>query len=369
MNRKELFYFTGSCLSLDENPQNVEIVQNTLRENRINWDMFVRLASDHLVLQTLHCKFRNHNLLPLIPVELLEFMDEIYNLAINQNKQIIGQIEEIVGLMNHNGIKPLFLKGAANLIDGLYSDPGERIMGDIDFLVPEKEYLKAASILEGIGYRPPEVFFGDVMEMKHYPRLTHPEKPVSVEVHRLPVNPAYAGWFNAETAWNNASSAKNMSGCFVLTDNYKLILNFVHSQLSNKGSLYGNVSLRDLYDLLLLTKKVSLNEILPKIREKRKAEQYFALSEEVLGIELGYVRRNRLIINFLKLKHNLNFSSFFFYKLNKIAVRLYERLIIGYFGQIIKSVYSKSVRKSVINRITNPKWYKSHLKSWEGFTK
>lgn len=93
------------------------------------------------------------------------------------------------------------------------------------------------------------------------------------------------------------------------------------------------------------------------------------MNSEVLGIELDYVRRNRLIINFLKLKHNLNLSSFFFYKLNKITVRLYERLILGYLRQIIKSLYSKSVRKSVINRIINPKWYKSHLKSWEGFTK
>ncbi len=369
MNRKELFYFAGKCLSLDENPKNIEVVRNIIFQDKIKWGIFVRLTSDHLVLQTLYCKFRNHNLLTLLPNELVGFMQEIYNLAVKRNAQIIDQIEEITGLMNQNGIEPLFLKGAGNLIDDLYSDRGERIMGDIDFLVPENKYLEAARIMESVGYQPPEVFFGDIREMKHYPRLTHPEKPASVEVHRLPVNPGQAGWFNAETAWKNARHVKKLPGCLVLTDIYKIILNFVHSQLSNKGNLYGNLSYRDMYDLLLLSKKVSLNDILPSIKEKRKAEQYFALSEEALGVDFGIVPKSRNTTSVFKIKHNLNLSSFLFYKTHKITVRLYERLILGYIGQIVQSFYSKSMRKSVINRISNPKWYRSHLKSWKGFTK
>jgi len=37
--------------------------------------------------------------------------------------------------LNTAGISPIYLKGTGNLIDGIYGDVGERIIGDIDFLV------------------------------------------------------------------------------------------------------------------------------------------------------------------------------------------------------------------------------------------
>jgi len=42
------------------------------------------------------------------------------------------------------GISPIYLKGTGNLIDGICSDIGERIIVDIDSLVPEKDFLTTA---------------------------------------------------------------------------------------------------------------------------------------------------------------------------------------------------------------------------------
>ena len=46
--------------------------------------------------------------------------------------------------LNTAGISPIYLKGTGNLIDGIYGDVGERIIGDTDLRVPEKDILTTA---------------------------------------------------------------------------------------------------------------------------------------------------------------------------------------------------------------------------------
>ena len=52
-----------------------------------------------------------------------------------------------------NNITPIFLNGAENLLEGLYKDIAERMIGDIDFIISEKEskknnpFIKPESIL------------------------------------------------------------------------------------------------------------------------------------------------------------------------------------------------------------------------------
>ena len=51
-----------------------------------------------------------------------------------------------------NNIRPIFLKGTANLLAGVYEDIGERMVGDIDFIFSQQDYPKAITILRDFGY-------------------------------------------------------------------------------------------------------------------------------------------------------------------------------------------------------------------------
>ena len=55
-------------------------------------------------------------------------LKEIYDLNRESNQQILRQIDDITAILNKENIQPVFLKGTANLLDGLYSDLGERMM-------------------------------------------------------------------------------------------------------------------------------------------------------------------------------------------------------------------------------------------------
>jgi len=77
--------------------------------------------------------------LSVIPEEVEHAFAEIYELNRQRNQQILKQIDDITALLNKENIQPVFLKGTANLLDELYSDVGERMIGDIDFLVTEEQ--------------------------------------------------------------------------------------------------------------------------------------------------------------------------------------------------------------------------------------
>lgn len=369
MSRKELFYFTGLCLSMDENPENISKVVHLIRNGEINWENFVRLSSEHLVTPAIYSAFQKHEIWPIIPEGLSGYLEDIYNLNLKRNTEILIQIKEIGKLLNVSGIVAVFLKGAGNLIDGLYDNPGDRILGDIDFLVREKDYLLAVQILLDAGYLPPEQYMGNIMYMKHFPRLTNPEKVATVEVHRLPTHKKYEKWFNSDMIFNDCYPIPDYPGCSAMCDNHKVILNFIHGQLVNKGHTSGIVSLRDVNDIRLFSKRVDLNSVLPFIRDRKRAVAYFSLVSNIVGKQLIAPGLETFSTRFYLKRHNLNYDSYSYYKINKVVLKLYQRIVSGYIGRFFKSFYSRSERELVLQLLTNKQFMKWHFASWKSIFK
>ena len=118
------------------------------------------------------------------------------------------QIDEISSQLKKENIDPLYLKGTANLMDNLYSDLGVRMIGDIDFLVQEKDYLKTAELIQELGYKTDAVLYDDVYFRKHYPRLFREDVLADIEIHHVPVNFAYTKQFNTELLFQNKKEIK-----------------------------------------------------------------------------------------------------------------------------------------------------------------
>ena len=322
MTNLEMFYFVGRCLSIDEHPEFRDVILQKISDDEIEWAQFVSLCSSHLVLPVIYLKFKSHQLIEHLPEELAEFLKEIYDLNLARNEQILLQINDILKLLNANGIYPTFLKGTGNLLDGLYSDKGERMIGDIDFLVPEKDYLKAAKILEDDGYIRDLMFYGDIKNAKHYPGLFKTGSPGTIEVHRLLVSHPYRKNLNPEIVEKKKIFYGEEQTCFVLCDRQNAILNFIHSQLDHKANLNGIVSLRDIYDLYLISKRVVFHPILIEIQFKRKAITYFVFAGKSLGLPEWFCKYETLASRIFLLKHSLNYNSPVFYKTYSLLIFL-----------------------------------------------
>lgn len=366
MTNKELFYFTGKCLTLEEHPGFRAEIIRSISEEQIDWQKFVKFCSDHLVLPVIYLKFKSNSLLQYLPEELALFLKEIYDLNVTRNLQIAKQAGEICKVLNLNGIQPIVLKGVANLFDHLYHDPGERMIGDIDMLVPEKDYLRSARILECEGYSS-EKYSYNVETLKHYPRLFKEGAQASVEIHRLPVSAEYTSWFNSEMINKGKKAVDGEVSCFVLSDHHKAVHNFIHSQLDNGGHAFGNISFRDMYDLYLISGRISIPEIVDQIKHKRKAIAYFDFAGQAFGLSNRFYPEGSFSARTLHLKHDLNLRSKLFYHSNRIVTYVVKRMLIGQSKQLFKSLYSRSMRRSIIDRLSKPQWYKEHLSSYRRF--
>ena len=69
-----------------------------------------------------------------------------------RNEEIIAQAKELNTLLLEHNITPIFIKGTGNLLEGLYEDIAERMVGDIDFLFSKEDYPRAIELLKDNGY-------------------------------------------------------------------------------------------------------------------------------------------------------------------------------------------------------------------------
>ena len=351
---------------LDEDPGFRQKIFEKIATDSIDWRKFVALCSNHLILPVIYLKFQSHGIIGSLPEELSEFLKEVYDLNLARNNQILEHLHTITGFLNKRNVYPVFLKGAGNLLDEVYKDVGERILGDIDLLVPDKDYLLTAKILEGEGYLfvMPQPVCMEVESRKHYPRIVKPGSLGVVEIHRLPVSAMHSSWFNYGIIDKEKKIVTALKGCFVLSDYHKIIHNFIHSQLDHGGHSSGIVSFRDLYDLYLFSKRVSIKQTLTGIKCKRKAVAYFAVAGKALGLdERFYSDSNFSSWLFLK-RHDLNMCPGNFYSTYRGIKFVMHKIFIGYVGVIFKSIYSKNERQSLIHRLIDRNWYRAHSQQY-----
>ena len=170
MNYKETLFFIGKCLTIAHENHNKILVEDALKSNNIDWDAVVKVSTSHYVFPALYCNLKRANFLHYLPKDLVAYMKHITDLNRERNQQIIEQAKEINALLLTNNITPIFLKGTGNLLEDLYDDIAERMVGDIDFIFSKENYPKAIKILYNFGYSKVHKTTYDFPSFKHYPR-------------------------------------------------------------------------------------------------------------------------------------------------------------------------------------------------------
>lgn len=153
------------------------------------WNRFVKIGSSHLVLPALYAAILRKKIKNYIPKELIEYLQEIHNLNLARNKLILNQINHIADIFDSNDIDYVFIKGAAILISKPYNSICERMLGDIDVLVAQKDLIKSYTVLKTRGYsETSEIFFMKNINShqmpRHIQRLVNPSYISAVEIHR-----------------------------------------------------------------------------------------------------------------------------------------------------------------------------------------
>jgi len=193
MSYKETLFFIAKCLTLFWEEKNRILIQERLEAGDVDWEAVVKVSTSHYVFPALYCNLKRVDFLGYVPKDLVAYMEHITNLNRDRNLKILNQAKELNELLLDNHINPIFIKGTGNLLEDLYGDLAERMVGDIDFIVSKDDYLKTVKLLKSDNYVKISKNFSD---FRHYPRLSKEKKIASVEVHKELLLKKYTKEFN-----------------------------------------------------------------------------------------------------------------------------------------------------------------------------
>ena len=347
MNSKQLFYFAGQCLTQSDSAEFRKRIITSLSSSRKSLDDFIQLCDRNLILPTVYLKFKKLDLLRYLPSEVSKLLKDIYTLNKSRNAAILEQINEINKTLEQKNILPVYLKGCAHLLDDLYSDIGERMIGDIDLLVKEEDYIEAGQLLMELGYK--KKFDKHWTEHFHLPPLYRDDYPAAVEIHRLPVGAKYAKLFSPDYGFDQIKMISSKENCFVQSDEHQFIQNVIHSQRSHSGYLFKKNYLRDMYDLHLISKGIDAPLISKIIKEKIGLEGYFMFMEKVLDIkgQFGEIRRFKGQLHFFLCDASLRFSRFSNLYISTI---FFKRSFIPNLKRMVKVISDEKYRDYILRK-------------------
>ena len=130
---------------------------------------------------------------------------------------------------------------------------GERLSDEIMSQVIEQEFTKVIELLKNDNYTKQIDQLESFPEHRHYQKLVKNDCIAAVEIHKELVIDKYRNEFNYKVIFDDIQLVNNIS---VLSFENQLILSIIAIQINDYGFKLKKFSLRNAYDVFLLSKKV-----------------------------------------------------------------------------------------------------------------
>ncbi|MDB2555964.1 nucleotidyltransferase family protein [Flavobacteriaceae bacterium] len=340
----------------DKNRQEIE---KQLKSTTIDWDAVVKVSTSHYVFPAIYCNFKRADFLKYLPADLVEYMKHITNLNRDRNTQIIQQAKELNSLLLEKNVRPVFLKGTGNLLEGLYKDVGERMVGDIDFIVSNEDFLKSNEILMNNGYKTKINESYLFPNFRHSPRLIKSTRIAAVEIHKELFIEKFPYEFNYELINKKVQKINNVN---VLSFEHQLALSIIANQINDNGFYYKTLALRNAYDVFLLSKKTNAKDAVNTLNNLSNPLNCFLAScYEVFNTVDSLAYKNT--------KKSASYLNVFLRQFisSKKTKRKHKRIKIYLFIKsrvniLYKSIIYKEYRVWLFKRVTDKNWYKEKVK-------
>ena len=214
----------------------------------VDWETVVSQADIHKVGPAL---WKSIDGVRSVPNSIKAYFHVLRDQNAERNSIISDGLVEILDQLSRAGIKTALLKGAASIADGLYEDPAERILYDVDLLVEPATAQACATTLRAIGYRdlyPRPKIQWMTPRSHHLPPLCSPSG-FCVEIHTAVVQQKLEPMLPAGDVLRRARAVQwRGRTVHVLDPIDRVVHNIVHSQLHDL-TLARLVELRQLREL------------------------------------------------------------------------------------------------------------------------
>ncbi|MEJ2114737.1 MAG: nucleotidyltransferase family protein [Gammaproteobacteria bacterium] len=228
-----------------------EISLQLTRLTSLDWELVASVAGSHSVIQALYPAFVKHELVDQIPDDFLSYIQHLYEINCERNERMKRQLIDAVLVINKLDIKPLLMKGAAQLFLNTFSSVGDRLLIDLDILVPADEIKHICNELIAVGYEIYEDKIHFIDSHHHYPPLIKQDECAMIELHRDLMHREQQHIFPTGYAWRKAIdiTLPGAAEVKVLTPTYRVFHSFLHRCVVDKLDQKGHVEIRQLHEL------------------------------------------------------------------------------------------------------------------------
>jgi hypothetical protein len=358
MSYKETFYFIARCLTISLEKDNKLAIEKTLQSNTIDWDAVVKLSTQQLVFPALYCNLKREGFLHYLPQDLANYMELITGLNRERNQQIITQATALNSLLLDHGLTPIFLKGTGNLLAGIYTDIAERMIGDIDFILPKEQYTRAIALLREDGYTDVLKYHYHLPMQRHYRRIKKENNIAAIEIHKELLIEKYTAEFNYDFIRKDIQTINQIS---LLSYANKLNLSIIANQITDREFYYKTIPLRNGYDVFLLSKKTNAQQAVNKLDKLKKPLHYFlAGCYEVFNDpdSLQYVKTRKTVAYVKQFKNQ--FANTKKVRRKRLVIKNYLALKL-FLYTLYRCLVYKEYTIWLLHKMTDKNWYKKKL--------
>ncbi len=217
----------------------------------VDWSAVFRIANDHLLTPALYRALADAHRLSRLPRDAVTYLETLHGLNAERNRALRQQAIELVGELNRRGVTPALLKGGLALFDGPYAEPAQRMMRDLDILVPSEARDTAVAVLHELGYGLSRQYPAEHHAMGDFSR---PNDPGSVDLHTELVDPSYV-LPAAEVRARATPLAIDGVRFLVPSPTDRVMHNVLHAQIHFLGHYYrGELQVQQAHELAALSR-------------------------------------------------------------------------------------------------------------------
>jgi hypothetical protein len=211
-----------------------------------DWRELVEIADELMVTPALWTALRDSRL-PAPPPDAAAHLREWHVGNTVRNLRFRHQLVTAVQALNEHGIEPLLFKGALQLIDGTLPHLGDRMMVDLDLVVPAGSMPAATDALVSLEYRPEP---GKPFLHPHELPFIHRRAPGMIELHVQLGSPPTPAVLPASGAWADSSAIPVGPGrARALSPTHQVLHNVLHAAIQDLNHAVGGLPLRQLLTL------------------------------------------------------------------------------------------------------------------------
>jgi hypothetical protein len=232
-------------------------ILNGVDINNINFEKLITLTSGHLMLPALFFNIQKKKAAYLFPEDFIDYIKGIYAINKARNEILLDEAKELSELLVEHNIKHIFLKGTALLLSNVFEDIGERMIGDIDFIIQGKDEEKIKKVLKyNNNCKSQKLNLWRLFKPTHLPRLVRENKTIAIEAHLELLESRHRWIFNSKVLRDNFNEELKT----IMTPSTSFL--FDHCiyalQIRDKGFFIPYHGHRSIYDIYKLDCKSSL---------------------------------------------------------------------------------------------------------------